>query len=49
MARKWVLDKPTNITVRGRTLDDVRSLIPPDLYRMDRNPDDDPCIVETWF
>ncbi len=49
LARKYVLDQPTTVTVRGRTLDDVRSLLPPGLYRLPRQPADDPVIVEVWL
>jgi hypothetical protein len=30
-------------------LDAARKLIPPNLYRMNRSPDDDPTIAETWL
>jgi hypothetical protein len=40
---------PTGRAWGAQTLEDVRSVIPPGLYRMDRNPDDDPIIVETWL
>ena len=33
----------------GPTLEQVRLLIPPGLYRMPRQPDDDPAIYEVWF
>lgn len=35
--------------ILGPTLDDVRSRIPFGLHRMDRDPNDEPCIVEVWF
>lgn len=31
------------------TLEAARSLIPQGLLRMDRDPNDDPCIVESWL
>lgn len=31
------------------TLEGARDLLPEGLYRMDRDPDDDPVIVETWL
>ena len=49
LARKYVLDGPTAVTVRGRTLDDVRSLLPPGLFCLKRHPADDPAIVEVWL
>lgn len=33
----------------GASLDEARDAIPPGLYRQDRNPNDDPVIVEVWF
>jgi hypothetical protein len=30
-------------------LDTARTLIPDGLYRMERAPDDDPAIIETWM
>lgn len=31
------------------TLEDLRRLLPAGLFRMDRDRDDEPVIVETWF
>ena len=36
------------IHARGASLEDVRQMIPPGLYRLDRHPEDPPCVVETW-
>lgn len=36
-------------TVYTTTLERARFLIPPGLVCMDRSPEDDPVIVETWF
>lgn len=33
----------------GRTLAEVRAQLPPDLYPLGRQPDDDPSIVEVWI
>lgn len=49
VARLWINDQRTDTLVRGRTLDEVRELIPFDLTRMPRMEGDDPVIVETWF
>lgn len=34
---------------RGKTLKSVRHKLPPGLYRLQREPGDDPVIVETWI
>ncbi len=31
------------------TLEQARELVPPHSYRLDRHPDDEPCIVEVWL
>jgi hypothetical protein len=49
VARLFLTGKPTEQVVQAPTLDEVRALIPPGLYRMPRQPGDDPVIVETWF
>jgi hypothetical protein len=33
----------------GPTLESVRARLPAGLYRIERDDDDDPCIVETWL
>jgi hypothetical protein len=33
----------------GRTLDDVRSLVPPGMALLARSANDDPCIREVWL
>jgi hypothetical protein len=33
----------------ANSLDELRKLLPLGLTWMDRNPNDDPVIVETWF
>ena len=49
VARCWDTDKPTETYLIGKELDDVRSMLPDGLTRLDRHPTDDPCIVETWL
>jgi hypothetical protein len=49
IARKFIVDYPTSETVVGKTLEDVRSQLPPFLTRSDRMPGDKLSIVETWF
>lgn len=33
----------------ARSLDEARDLLPHGLYRLERQTNDDPCIVETWL
>lgn len=50
IARIFHNDKPTNQTLGPTdTLDELRSLIPYGLYRLDRNEQDDKVIVEVWI
>ena len=49
VARKWVLDQPTNELLQDKTLDGLRCYLPYGLTRLDRSPQDDPKIVETWI
>lgn len=49
VARKWLLDRPTNELLQDKTLDGLREKLPQGLMRMERSPQDDPKIVETWF
>jgi hypothetical protein len=39
----------TNETVSAATLAELRDRLPPGLHRLDRDPSDDPVIVETWL
>jgi hypothetical protein len=39
----------TGLILRAKTLDAVRDLLPPGLILLLRSPEDDPCVVETWF
>jgi hypothetical protein len=39
----------TNETVSAATLEELRDRLPPGLHRLDRDPSDDPVIVETWL
>lgn len=32
-----------------KSLDEARGSIPEGYYRLERMPDDDPCIVEVWL
>lgn len=52
IARKIIVgaDPHSNTTmVDGDSLSEVREKIPGVLFRMERHPDDDPVIVETWM
>ncbi len=52
-ARKFMIGggeaRPTDVTHRGHTLDQVRAKLPHGLVRIYRSPEDDPVIVETWL
>jgi len=51
--RRWLVTDQGPVAEEGRggiwSLDEVRSMIPPGLHRMERQPEDDPCIVEVWL
>jgi hypothetical protein len=40
--------RPEAFSLRSPDLMRLRAMLPPDLYRMARNPSDDPVIVEVW-
>jgi hypothetical protein len=56
VARKWLIDRggitPTKLGFVRDSLEELRDYLVsnvPGLHRMDRQPGDDPCIVEVWF
>ncbi len=50
VARRWDGDKPTTDHVTSPDLDAIRyALDKLGLVRIMRQPNDDPCIVETWL
>jgi hypothetical protein len=54
VVRPWILSSGSEHPIPGAAvaapdLDAARDLVPAGSFRMERNPDDDPCIVETWF
>ena len=49
VARKWKLDRPTNEILQDKTLNGLRAKLPHGLVRLERSPEDDPKIVETWI
>jgi len=49
VARKFIFDKPTSEILIGDTLEEIRKLLPGGLTRIERDPKDDPVIVEAWI
>lgn len=54
---KWVArmfitlpeSKSTNLMIVGDSLEEVRGQLPPGLFRLGRDQDDDPVIEEVWI
>ena len=49
VARKWLMDQPTNELLLDKTLDGLGAKLPQGLTCLQRSPQDDPRIVETWI
>ncbi|MBA1280438.1 hypothetical protein [Stutzerimonas stutzeri] len=52
VARRWIAipkAEPTSEFLVADDLESLRQKLPTGLVRMDRNPGDDPVIVETWI
>ncbi len=52
VARKWLAGKTAEATdeiLLDTDLDSLRKQMPPWLYCMPRQPNDDPKIIEVWF
>ena len=50
VARKWIGEEPTDAVMVAPTLELLRKwLADMGLVCMDRHPDDDPAIKETWL
>lgn len=49
VARLYDLDQWTPYVMVRSSLDVIREAIPAQFHRMDRNPDDDPAILEVWI
>ena len=52
VARRWTVTPapaPTEDVLLADDLDALRQMLPHGLVRMERNPEDDPKIVETWI
>lgn len=41
--------QPSGTSLWAPTLGAARELVPDGLYRLERSPDDDPSVVETWI
>ena len=49
VARVYDVDRPTNLVAVADEYEDILTAIPAGaMVRMERDPKDDPCIVETW-
>jgi hypothetical protein len=52
LVRRWVVTNGEPLPREWRkaaTLEEARTLLPPGLHCLGRNPDDDPKIVESWI
>lgn len=53
VTRRWEIrpgePEATPDAIYTSSLERARALIPPGLHRMERNPEDDPVIVEVWL
>ena len=49
VARLWDMNKPTEIVTFAESLDTIRLTVPSWMVKLNRCPDDDPCILETWL
>ena len=49
VVRKFNWDKPTKEFYTAKTLTEARTYIPSGLINMNRQPNDDPVIIETWI
>jgi endonuclease V-like protein UPF0215 family len=49
VARLWDVDKPTNLVAIAESLEEIRETKPPEMVIMQRQPNDDPVIIETWI
>lgn len=49
VARLWDGDKPTTLVAIADSLEEIRETKPPEMMIMDRMPNDDLVIVETWI
>ncbi len=49
IARLWDVDRPTNIIAIAESLEEIREAKPAEMVILQRHPNDDPVIVETWI
>jgi hypothetical protein len=49
VARLFLNDEPTQIHHVAATLWQLLEMIPENLVRIPRDPQDDPCILEVWI
>jgi hypothetical protein len=49
VARRYCSYMETGEFFVGNTLDDVRSMLPPGLIRLERSNHDDPTVRESWL
>ncbi len=49
VARVWDATRPTHIIATAATVEALREKIPSQMVRLDRQANDDPCIVEVWI
>lgn len=49
VARLWDVDKPTTLVAIADSFEEIRAAKPPEMVIMQRQPNDDPVIIETWI
>jgi hypothetical protein len=54
VVREWQLVTSESHPLAGpvclaNSLEEARAMMPAELVRLGRNPQDDPCLVETWL
>jgi len=49
VSRLWNINKPTQYMNLAESLDTICSNIPAHMVRLNRQPNDDPCIIEKWI
>ncbi|MDD3230899.1 MAG: hypothetical protein PHE09_17035 [Oscillospiraceae bacterium] len=49
VARLWDVDKPTTLVAITDSFEEIRAAKPPEMVIMQRQPNDDPVIIETWI
>lgn len=49
VARKFLLDTPTETALYSTTLQGIRSQLPAGLYCIPKHPQDEPTIREIWL